>query len=160
MRCVRAVFYIKAAVPRDPSHAAHCNTDISTGRHWQSQTKTLTHLNVRASWGGGAHIKYCYQRMWHVWKLNRYADIHFSSVTSCGTPSPCPRDDSFSDTLSQKADSEASSGHTGEDRGSGKDMASPTDTRISEAYITRSVGSVGILVHRDREKFLFSRASQ
>uniref|UniRef100_A0A674NR88 SLIT-ROBO Rho GTPase-activating protein 1 n=1 Tax=Takifugu rubripes TaxID=31033 RepID=A0A674NR88_TAKRU len=46
-------------------------------------------------------------------------------------------DDNFSDTLSQKADSEASSGHTGEDRCSGKDMAPPTDTRISEAYITR-----------------------
>uniref|UniRef100_A0A674MM60 SLIT-ROBO Rho GTPase activating protein 1 n=1 Tax=Takifugu rubripes TaxID=31033 RepID=A0A674MM60_TAKRU len=45
-------------------------------------------------------------------------------------------DDNFSDTLSQKADSEASSGHTGEDRCSGKDMAPPTDTRISEAYIT------------------------
>lgn len=77
--------------------------------------------------------------MWHVWKLNRYADIHFFSVTSSCTPPPCPRDDNFSDTLSQKADSEASSGHTGEDRCSGKDMASPTDTRISEAYITRSV---------------------
>lgn len=57
------------------------------------------------------------------------------------TTSACSRDDNFSDTLSQKADSEASSGHTGEDRCSGKDMASPTDTRISEAYITRWVWS-------------------
>uniref|UniRef100_A0A7N6BEU1 SLIT-ROBO Rho GTPase-activating protein 1 n=1 Tax=Anabas testudineus TaxID=64144 RepID=A0A7N6BEU1_ANATE len=46
-------------------------------------------------------------------------------------------DDNFSDTLSQKADSEASSGHAGEDKCSAKDIGSPTDTRISEAYITR-----------------------
>uniref|UniRef100_A0A4W6F4K3 SLIT-ROBO Rho GTPase activating protein 1 n=1 Tax=Lates calcarifer TaxID=8187 RepID=A0A4W6F4K3_LATCA len=46
-------------------------------------------------------------------------------------------DDNFSDTLSQKADSEASSGHAGEDKCSGKDISSPTDTRISEAYISR-----------------------
>ncbi|XP_077953937.1 SLIT-ROBO Rho GTPase-activating protein 1-like isoform X6 [Gasterosteus aculeatus] len=45
-------------------------------------------------------------------------------------------DDSFSDSLSQKADSEASSGHAGEDKGLGKDVGSPSDTRISEAYIT------------------------
>uniref|UniRef100_A0A8C5DFU0 SLIT-ROBO Rho GTPase-activating protein 1 n=1 Tax=Gouania willdenowi TaxID=441366 RepID=A0A8C5DFU0_GOUWI len=41
-------------------------------------------------------------------------------------------DDNFSDTLSQKADSEASSGHAGEEKCSGKDINSPTDTRISE----------------------------
>uniref|UniRef100_A0A671YQZ0 SLIT-ROBO Rho GTPase activating protein 1 n=1 Tax=Sparus aurata TaxID=8175 RepID=A0A671YQZ0_SPAAU len=41
-------------------------------------------------------------------------------------------DDNFSDTLSQKADSEASSGHAGEDKCSGKDIGSPTDSRISE----------------------------
>uniref|UniRef100_A0A3B4H379 SLIT-ROBO Rho GTPase-activating protein 1 n=1 Tax=Pundamilia nyererei TaxID=303518 RepID=A0A3B4H379_9CICH len=46
-------------------------------------------------------------------------------------------DDNFSDTLSQKADSEASSGHAGEDKCSGKDIGSPNDTRISEAFITR-----------------------
>ncbi|TNN67962.1 SLIT-ROBO Rho GTPase-activating protein 1 [Liparis tanakae] len=45
-------------------------------------------------------------------------------------------DDSFSDTLSQKADSEASSGHTGDDKCLGKDIGSPSDTRISEAYIS------------------------
>uniref|UniRef100_A0A1A8CX52 SLIT-ROBO Rho GTPase-activating protein 1 n=2 Tax=Nothobranchius kadleci TaxID=1051664 RepID=A0A1A8CX52_NOTKA len=45
-------------------------------------------------------------------------------------------DDNFSDTLSQKTDSEASSGHAAEDRCSGKDVSSPTDARISEAYIT------------------------
>ncbi|XP_013872000.1 SLIT-ROBO Rho GTPase-activating protein 1 isoform X4 [Austrofundulus limnaeus] len=45
-------------------------------------------------------------------------------------------DDSFSDTLSQKTDSEASSGHGGEEKCSGKDTSSPTDARISEAYIT------------------------
>ncbi|KAM9754928.1 SLIT-ROBO Rho GTPase-activating protein 1 isoform 1-T1 [Menidia menidia] len=45
-------------------------------------------------------------------------------------------DDNFSDTLSQKADSEASSGHAGEDKCSGKDLSSPSDTRISEAYIS------------------------
>uniref|UniRef100_A0A8C6UE38 SLIT-ROBO Rho GTPase-activating protein 1 n=1 Tax=Neogobius melanostomus TaxID=47308 RepID=A0A8C6UE38_9GOBI len=44
-------------------------------------------------------------------------------------------DDNFSDTLSQKADSEASSGHAGDEKCSGKDISSPTDTRISEAYI-------------------------
>uniref|UniRef100_A0A673YV08 SLIT-ROBO Rho GTPase activating protein 1 n=1 Tax=Salmo trutta TaxID=8032 RepID=A0A673YV08_SALTR len=44
-------------------------------------------------------------------------------------------DDHFSDTLSQKADSEASSGHGAEDKCSGKDMSSPTDTRITDAYI-------------------------
>ncbi|KAF3854526.1 hypothetical protein F7725_022581 [Dissostichus mawsoni] len=46
-------------------------------------------------------------------------------------------DDSFSDSLSQKADSEASSGHAGEEKCSGKDLGSPSDIRISEAYITR-----------------------
>ena len=45
------------------------------------------------------------------------------------------RDDTFSDTLSQKADSEASSGPTADDKSSGKDMSSPTDGRIQEAYI-------------------------
>uniref|UniRef100_A0A8C7QBV3 SLIT-ROBO Rho GTPase-activating protein 1 n=1 Tax=Oncorhynchus mykiss TaxID=8022 RepID=A0A8C7QBV3_ONCMY len=44
-------------------------------------------------------------------------------------------DDNFSDTLSQKADSEASSGHGAEDKCSGKDISSPTDTRITDAYI-------------------------
>ncbi|KAM9377579.1 SLIT-ROBO Rho GTPase-activating protein 1 isoform 3-T3 [Pholidichthys leucotaenia] len=44
-------------------------------------------------------------------------------------------DDNFSDTLSQKADSEASSGHAGEDKCSGKDIGSPTDPRISDAYV-------------------------
>uniref|UniRef100_A0A3Q3XMB0 SLIT-ROBO Rho GTPase-activating protein 1 n=1 Tax=Mola mola TaxID=94237 RepID=A0A3Q3XMB0_MOLML len=46
-------------------------------------------------------------------------------------------DDNFSDTLSQKADSEASSGHAGEDKCSGKDIGSPNETRISEAYFAR-----------------------
>uniref|UniRef100_A0A673WGW8 SLIT-ROBO Rho GTPase-activating protein 1 n=1 Tax=Salmo trutta TaxID=8032 RepID=A0A673WGW8_SALTR len=48
-------------------------------------------------------------------------------------------DDNFSDTLSQKADSEASSGHGAEDKDmcSGKDTGSPTDTRISDTYIGR-----------------------
>ncbi|XP_057693111.1 SLIT-ROBO Rho GTPase-activating protein 1 isoform X3 [Corythoichthys intestinalis] len=45
-------------------------------------------------------------------------------------------DDNFSDTLSQKADSEASSGHAGEDKCSGKDISLPNDNRISEAFIT------------------------
>ncbi|XP_031719748.1 SLIT-ROBO Rho GTPase-activating protein 1 isoform X1 [Anarrhichthys ocellatus] len=45
-------------------------------------------------------------------------------------------DDNFSDTLSQKADSEASSDHAGEEKCLGKDIGSPSDTRISEAYIT------------------------
>ncbi|XP_077567172.1 SLIT-ROBO Rho GTPase-activating protein 1-like isoform X1 [Stigmatopora nigra] len=44
-------------------------------------------------------------------------------------------DDNFSDTLSQKADSEASSGHAGEDKCSGKDISLPNDSRISEAFI-------------------------
>ncbi|CAL8262983.1 unnamed protein product [Merluccius merluccius] len=45
-------------------------------------------------------------------------------------------DDNFSDTLSQKADSETSSGHGAEDKCSAKDTGSPTDARISEAYIS------------------------
>ncbi|XP_035282847.1 SLIT-ROBO Rho GTPase-activating protein 1-like isoform X1 [Anguilla anguilla] len=44
-------------------------------------------------------------------------------------------DDAFSDTLSQKADSEASSGPAGEEKGSGKDTSSPTD-RLPEAFIS------------------------
>uniref|UniRef100_A0AAY4EGZ4 SLIT-ROBO Rho GTPase-activating protein 1 n=1 Tax=Denticeps clupeoides TaxID=299321 RepID=A0AAY4EGZ4_9TELE len=43
-------------------------------------------------------------------------------------------DDAFSDTLSQKADSEASSGPAADDKGSGKDMCSPTDGRLFIAY--------------------------
>ncbi|KAL2093799.1 hypothetical protein ACEWY4_011111 [Coilia grayii] len=46
-------------------------------------------------------------------------------------------DDTFSDTLSQKADSEASSGPAADDKSSGKDITSPTDGRIQEAYISR-----------------------
>uniref|UniRef100_A0A4W5R4X5 SLIT-ROBO Rho GTPase activating protein 1 n=1 Tax=Hucho hucho TaxID=62062 RepID=A0A4W5R4X5_9TELE len=61
----------------------------------------------------------------------------------------CYRDDNFSDTLSQKADSEASSGHGAEDKDmcSGKDMGSPTDTRISDAYI----GSISVFPYRGRQ---------
>uniref|UniRef100_A0A803V896 SLIT-ROBO Rho GTPase activating protein 1 n=1 Tax=Ficedula albicollis TaxID=59894 RepID=A0A803V896_FICAL len=43
-------------------------------------------------------------------------------------------DDTFSDTLSQKADSEASSGPITEDKSSSKDMNSPTD-RHSDVYL-------------------------
>ncbi|XP_036374254.1 SLIT-ROBO Rho GTPase-activating protein 1 isoform X3 [Megalops cyprinoides] len=45
-------------------------------------------------------------------------------------------DDAFSDSLSQKADSEASSGPAADDKCSGRDMSSPTD-RLPEAYISR-----------------------
>lgn len=45
-------------------------------------------------------------------------------------------DDTFSDTLSQKADSEASSGPVTEDKSSSKDMSSPTD-RHSDSYLAR-----------------------
>uniref|UniRef100_A0A5F9CRU5 SLIT-ROBO Rho GTPase-activating protein 1 n=1 Tax=Oryctolagus cuniculus TaxID=9986 RepID=A0A5F9CRU5_RABIT len=45
-------------------------------------------------------------------------------------------DDAFSDTLSQKADSEASSGPVTEDKSSSKDMSSPTD-RHSDGYLAR-----------------------
>ncbi|XP_018603060.1 SLIT-ROBO Rho GTPase-activating protein 1-like isoform X1 [Scleropages formosus] len=44
-------------------------------------------------------------------------------------------DDSFSDTLSQKADSETSSGHAVEDKCSGKDIGSPVE-RVQEAYVS------------------------
>ncbi|XP_014744069.1 PREDICTED: SLIT-ROBO Rho GTPase-activating protein 1 isoform X3 [Sturnus vulgaris] len=46
-------------------------------------------------------------------------------------------DDTFSDTLSQKADSEASSGPITEDKSSSKDMNSPTD-RHSDVYLGRT----------------------
>ncbi|MEE6480412.1 hypothetical protein FKM82_012564 [Ascaphus truei] len=45
-------------------------------------------------------------------------------------------DDTFSDTLSQKADSEASSGPVTEDKSSSKDMSSPTD-RHPDLYLAR-----------------------
>ncbi|KAB0394980.1 hypothetical protein E2I00_008903 [Balaenoptera physalus] len=45
-------------------------------------------------------------------------------------------DDTFSDTLSQKADSEASSGPVTEDKSSSKDMNSPTD-RHPDGYLAR-----------------------
>uniref|UniRef100_A0A8B9RQ50 SLIT-ROBO Rho GTPase activating protein 1 n=1 Tax=Accipiter nisus TaxID=211598 RepID=A0A8B9RQ50_9AVES len=48
-------------------------------------------------------------------------------------------DDTFSDTLSQKADSEASSGPITEDKSSSKDMNSPTD-RHSDVYLGRRPG--------------------
>uniref|UniRef100_A0A8C5BVH4 SLIT-ROBO Rho GTPase activating protein 1a n=1 Tax=Gadus morhua TaxID=8049 RepID=A0A8C5BVH4_GADMO len=53
-------------------------------------------------------------------------------------------DDSFSDTLSQKADSETSSGHGAEDKCSAKGPGSPTDSRISEAYIKRRETAVAL----------------
>ncbi|XP_030645791.1 SLIT-ROBO Rho GTPase-activating protein 1 isoform X1 [Chanos chanos] len=46
-------------------------------------------------------------------------------------------DDTFSDTLSQKADSEASSGHGADEKCPGRDVSSPTDGRVPEAYISR-----------------------
>uniref|UniRef100_A0A672PG93 SLIT-ROBO Rho GTPase-activating protein 1 n=1 Tax=Sinocyclocheilus grahami TaxID=75366 RepID=A0A672PG93_SINGR len=46
-------------------------------------------------------------------------------------------DDTFSDTLSQKVDSEASSGHGGEEKCSSRDIGSPTDSRLPDAYISR-----------------------
>ncbi|KAK5902600.1 hypothetical protein CesoFtcFv8_007840 [Champsocephalus esox] len=65
-------------------------------------------------------------------------------------------DDSFSDTLSQKADSEASSGHAGEEKCSGKDLGSPSDIRISEAYITSSqVTSTFICISTPPARLLF-----
>uniref|UniRef100_A0A9J7ZG33 SLIT-ROBO Rho GTPase-activating protein 1 n=1 Tax=Cyprinus carpio carpio TaxID=630221 RepID=A0A9J7ZG33_CYPCA len=45
-------------------------------------------------------------------------------------------DDTFSDTLSQKADSEASSGHGGEEKCSTRDIGSPTDSRLPDSYIS------------------------
>uniref|UniRef100_A0A8C1ZU25 SLIT-ROBO Rho GTPase-activating protein 1 n=1 Tax=Cyprinus carpio TaxID=7962 RepID=A0A8C1ZU25_CYPCA len=45
-------------------------------------------------------------------------------------------DDTFSDTLSQKADSEASSGHGGEEKCSSRDIGSPTDSRLPDSYIS------------------------
>ncbi|XP_062318532.1 SLIT-ROBO Rho GTPase-activating protein 1 isoform X1 [Osmerus eperlanus] len=45
-------------------------------------------------------------------------------------------DDNFSDTLSQKAGSEGSSGHAAEDRCSGRDLGSPTEPRVSQAFIS------------------------
>uniref|UniRef100_A0A8C5A8Y5 SLIT-ROBO Rho GTPase activating protein 1a n=1 Tax=Gadus morhua TaxID=8049 RepID=A0A8C5A8Y5_GADMO len=56
----------------------------------------------------------------------------------------CSSDDSFSDTLSQKADSETSSGHGAEDKCSAKGPGSPTDSRISEAYIKRRETAVAL----------------
>ncbi|XP_076849734.1 SLIT-ROBO Rho GTPase-activating protein 1 isoform X1 [Brachyhypopomus gauderio] len=44
-------------------------------------------------------------------------------------------DDAFSDTLSQKADSETSSGHGGEEMSSSRDRGSPTD-RLPDSYIS------------------------
>ncbi|XP_074533345.1 SLIT-ROBO Rho GTPase-activating protein 1 isoform X2 [Halichoeres trimaculatus] len=45
-------------------------------------------------------------------------------------------DDNFSDTLSHKADSEAGSEHAAEEKCSRKVINSPTESRISEAYIS------------------------
>ncbi|XP_052008222.1 SLIT-ROBO Rho GTPase-activating protein 1 isoform X1 [Xyrauchen texanus] len=45
-------------------------------------------------------------------------------------------DDTFSDTLSQKADSEASSGHGGEEKFSSRDIGSPMDSRLPDPYIS------------------------
>ncbi|XP_035381188.1 SLIT-ROBO Rho GTPase-activating protein 1 isoform X3 [Electrophorus electricus] len=44
-------------------------------------------------------------------------------------------DDTFSDTLSQKADSETSSGHGGEEMGSSRDRGSPSE-RLPDSYIS------------------------
>ncbi|XP_028614885.1 SLIT-ROBO Rho GTPase-activating protein 1 isoform X2 [Grammomys surdaster] len=59
-------------------------------------------------------------------------------------------DDTFSDTLSQKADSEASSGPVTEDKSSSKDMNSPTD-RHSDSYLARQrkrdLGSPNLASH-------------
>lgn len=151
--------------PTLSSHTPHRNPGVTTTVHHQNteRSRNMTHLTL---WtlrerGSGADsqrtdIKYCHRRTVQIWKIDWYADFpflscwffcHSLSFYPClnVAVSLCPRDDSFSDTLSQKADSEASSGHAGEDKCSGKDISSPTDTRISEAYIMRLVWSVGIL---------------
>uniref|UniRef100_A0A8C1IPM0 SLIT-ROBO Rho GTPase-activating protein 1 n=1 Tax=Cyprinus carpio TaxID=7962 RepID=A0A8C1IPM0_CYPCA len=50
-------------------------------------------------------------------------------------------DDTFSDTLSQKADSEASSGHGGEEKCSSRDIGSPTDSRLPDSYIKETMNT-------------------
>lgn len=114
-------------------------------------SKTLTHLNSRASGGKSSHKILSLKNVAHMtgWYLLVFLSLLLAR---------CPRDDNFSDTLSQKADSEASSGHTGEDRCSGKDMASPTDTRVSEAYITRLVWPGGVQVRCDHEIIAFPQS--
>ena len=62
--------------------------------------------------------------------------VTLNSLTSHLTMCFLFRDDTFSDTLSQKADSEASSGPITEDKSSSKDMNSPTD-RHSDVYLGR-----------------------
>uniref|UniRef100_A0A672LUY7 SLIT-ROBO Rho GTPase-activating protein 1 n=1 Tax=Sinocyclocheilus grahami TaxID=75366 RepID=A0A672LUY7_SINGR len=50
-------------------------------------------------------------------------------------------DDTFSDTLSQKADSEASSGHGGEEKCSSRDIGSPADSRLPDSYIKETMNT-------------------
>uniref|UniRef100_A0A9J8CTS4 SLIT-ROBO Rho GTPase activating protein 1a n=1 Tax=Cyprinus carpio carpio TaxID=630221 RepID=A0A9J8CTS4_CYPCA len=58
-------------------------------------------------------------------------------------------DDTFSDTLSQKADSEASSGHGGEEKCSTRDIGSPTDSRLPDSYINLGSPVMGHYSPRD-----------
>uniref|UniRef100_A0AAR2J1X7 SLIT-ROBO Rho GTPase-activating protein 1 n=1 Tax=Pygocentrus nattereri TaxID=42514 RepID=A0AAR2J1X7_PYGNA len=64
-------------------------------------------------------------------------------------------DDTFSDTLSQKADSEASSGHGGEEKCSSIDLGSPAD-RLPDAYINRASPVLG---HYSPRELLRGRAA-
>lgn len=160
---------IKAALHQESNHTVQCNVDIST-----VSTAFLNFDSSECFWASGrgvgdiltsrsshkilssknrARMK---DRLMCWCPLFFFCHFFFFFPRLDVTLSPRPRDDNFSDTLSQKADSEASSGHTGEDRCSGKDMASPTDTRISEAYITRLVWSVEVQVPCDLWNHSFS----
>lgn len=134
---------------------------VSMAEHHQNTERlsTVTHLTLRTLEGGGGMLTYrkkdikqcnwgtanskdrllCWFYFYFSPELFLFGSVCHFLLFPClnVTMSLLLSDDNFSDSLSQKADSEASSGHAGEDKCSGKDISSPTDTRISEAYIAR-----------------------
>lgn len=110
-----------------------------------------------------SHLQWiCKKKMWFHWITTKlWTD--FLSVCALSHPKPralpvpsCLRDDAFSDNLSQKADSEASSGPLLDDKSSSKnDLHSPCET-APEYNFSAVMGRWDTIAHRLADFLLFA----
>lgn len=96
-----------AATSRDGEADGHC---------FQAPTEVVALVQLLAN------------KAWSCWGGDAQVGVAAPGTALSLRCSPVPRDDAFSDSLSQKADSEASSGPLLDDKASSKnDIQSPTD---------------------------------